>query len=83
MPLGFTFQGDSLSPSNSGPANSGLGISIQGITTGGFSSGGASLPGLGQGSTSGAGAAGLPFGLSTTDLLVLAAVLAVVLLHRR
>jgi hypothetical protein len=37
--LGFTFQGDSLSPSVSGPAISGdLGITIQGITTGGTSS---------------------------------------------
>ena len=45
MTLGFTFQGDSLSPSNSGPAlGAPIGINIQGITTGGYASQSGSVP---------------------------------------
>lgn len=83
MPLGFTFQGDSLSPSSSGPATSGLGISIQGITTGGYSSGGASIPQAVSGSpgptpdVSGLGS------ISPTTLLIAGAVLVLALLLRR
>lgn len=84
MPLGFTFQGDSLSPSSSGPATSGLGISIQGITTGGTSTGGASIPQAVSGSP---GATPDVSGLSSISptmlLIVGAALVAVLLLKRR
>lgn len=78
MALGFTFTGDSLSPSESGPASSGLGISIQGITTGGFSSGGASVP------LSGTGTMPLSSSLSPTVLMLAGlALVAYLLLGRK
>lgn len=80
MPLGFTFTGDSLSPSSSGPANSGLGISIQGITTGGMTTGGADVPITSAGPSP---LGSLLSGVSPTELLIVAGIIVAVLFLRR